>query len=158
MRELLEGAGPGVPRSVSTGALPSVNPSANGCWATMPRIWYSWSSFSILGPGEGSRMVARCQRLCDIERAVPSTSEARLKTYMECVRSLRPAIFRAFEVQLRRKDGEFDPGYAAHLRNARCLGYDHRPGGDCGRAKRTLRQDQRYANRRSATGSVREFE
>jgi len=110
MRELLEGAGPGVASISLDGRLTYVNPSAERMLGYHAEdLVKSWSSFSILGPGEGSRMVAEMQRLCDIERAVPSTSEARLKTYMECVRSLPPSHIPSFEVQLRRKDGELIP-------------------------------------------------
>ena len=80
MRELLEGAGPGVASISLDGRLTYVNPSAERMLGYHAEdLVKSWSSFSILGPGEGSRMVAEMQRLCDIERAVPSTSEARLE-------------------------------------------------------------------------------
>ncbi len=68
MRELLEGAGPGVASISLDGRLTYVNPSAERMLGYHAEdLVKSWSSFSILGPGEGSRMVAEMQRLCDIE-------------------------------------------------------------------------------------------
>ena len=110
LRDLLEGAGPGVASISLDGHLTYVNPSAERMLGYHAEdLVRGWSTFSILGPGEGARMVAEMQGLCGIERAVPSTQAARLDAYMECVRQLPPSHIPSFEVQLRRKDGELIP-------------------------------------------------
>ncbi len=109
-RDLLDGAGPGIAAIGSDGQLSYVNPSAERMLGYhAEELMRGWFSFDILGPGEGSRMVAEMQRLCDIEKPVPSARAARLTTYMECVRNLPPSHIPSFEVQLRRKDGALIP-------------------------------------------------
>lgn len=106
--DLFESAGPGIVSVSREGRLIYINPSAERLLGYhAEELRRGFTTFEILGPGEGARMVAEMQRLCGIERPVPSARSERLEAYMECARNLPPSRIPSFEVQLRRKDGEF---------------------------------------------------
>ena len=110
LKDLFESAGPGVVSLDLNGRVTYVNPSAERMLGYhAEELMREWSTFDILGPGEGARLVSEMEKLCGIDQPVAHSRPARLAAYMECVRSLPPSHVPSFDAQLRHKDGELIP-------------------------------------------------
>ena len=110
LKELFDSAGPAIVAIALDGRLTYVNPAAErmiGYHAD--ELMREWVTVEILGPGEGVRLVAEMEKICGVERPMPSTPSGRMAAYMECVRMLPPSRVPSFNVQVRRKDGELVP-------------------------------------------------
>ncbi len=120
LRELFESAGPGIVTVDLEGRLTWMNPSAERMLGYHAEdLKKEWSTFDILGPGEGARLVVEMEKLCGVQRPAANTPAERIAAYMECVRSLPPSKVPSFDVQLCRKDGELAPAtvHISALRN-----------------------------------------
>ena len=107
LKDLFESAGPGVVSIDLNGRVTYVNPAAERLLGYhAEELMREWSTFDILGPGEGARLVSEMEKLCGIERPDAHTRPGRLAAYMECVRKLPPSHVPSFDAQLRHKDGE----------------------------------------------------
>jgi PAS domain S-box-containing protein len=110
LKDLLESAGPAVVGIGLDGRLTYVNPSAERMLGHhADELMKQWTTFDILGPGEGARMVAEMQKLCGIQRPPEATHAGRMAAYLDCVRSLPPSRVPSFDALLRRKSGELLP-------------------------------------------------
>ncbi|MGO9336901.1 MAG: PAS domain S-box protein [Terracidiphilus sp.] len=119
LKNLFESAGPGIVAIGLDGRLTYVNPAAERMLGYhADELLKEWATFEILGPGEGTRLVAEMQKICGISRPPEATPAGRMAAYMECVRSLPPSKVPSFDVQLRRKDGTLVP-IALHISGLR---------------------------------------
>jgi PAS domain S-box-containing protein len=110
LKDVFESAAPGVAAIGLDGRLNYVNPSAERMLgASAEELKKEWMTSEIFAPGEGRRLVAEMQKLCGIQKTPEPTPAGRMAAYTDCVRSLPPSRVPSFEVQLRRKDGEFVP-------------------------------------------------
>lgn len=110
LRDLFESAGPGIVTVDLEGRLTWMNPSAERMLGYhAEELKKVWSTFDILGPGEGARLVAEMEKLCGVQGSPANTPAEHIAAYMECVRSLPPSKVPSFDVQLCRKDGELAP-------------------------------------------------
>ena len=110
LQRLLESAGPGVVAIGLDGSLTYVNPSAESMLGYhAEELMREWTTFEILGPGEGARLVAEMERLSGKLRPPEPTPAGRMAAYIECVRNLPPSRIPPFDALLRRKDGELVP-------------------------------------------------
>ena len=110
LREVFDSAAPGIVAIGLDGHFTYVNPAAERMLGYhAEELMREWSTFEILGPGEGARLVAEMQKICGIDDPPAPTRIGRMTAFMECVRSLPPSRVPSFEAQLRRKDGELSP-------------------------------------------------
>jgi PAS domain S-box-containing protein len=110
LKELLDSAGPGVVAIDLNGRLTYVNPAAErmlGRYAA--ELMNQWSTTEILAQGEGARLVAEMEKLCNAERTPKATPAARMQAYLRCVESLPASMVPSFDAVLRRKDGALLP-------------------------------------------------
>jgi PAS domain S-box-containing protein len=110
LKDLLDSAGPGMVAIDLDGRLTYVNPAAErmlGRYAA--ELMNQWSTTEILAPGEGARLVAEMEKLCNAERTPKATPAARMQAYLRCVESLPASMVPSFDAVLRRKDGALLP-------------------------------------------------
>ena len=87
LKELFDSAGPAIVAIALDGRLTYVNPAAErmiGYHAD--ELMREWVTVEILGPGEGVRLVAEMEKICGVERPMPSTPSGRMAAYMEWLR------------------------------------------------------------------------
>jgi PAS domain S-box-containing protein len=110
LKDLLDSAGPIVVSVSLDGHLTYINPTGERLLGYhAEELIDQKRTVDLLGPGEGARLVAEMQRMSGVERPAENSSERRLETYAEMVRSLPPSQVPSFETQLRRKDGTLFP-------------------------------------------------
>jgi PAS domain S-box-containing protein len=110
LKELLDSAGPGIVAIDLDGRLTYVNPAAERVLGyNAAELMKQWSTMSVLVPGEGARLVAEMEKLCDVHRPPESTPAGQMAAYLRCVRTLPPSLVPCFDAQLRRKSGETFP-------------------------------------------------
>jgi PAS domain S-box-containing protein len=110
LRDIFDSAGPGMIALDLNGRLTHVNPAAERMIGYHAEdLMREWATFELLGPGEGTRLVAEMERICGISRPPAPTPAGRMAAYMDCVRTLPPSRVPAFDVQLRRKNGDLVP-------------------------------------------------
>src|ERR1039458_7845123 len=110
LKHILDSSGPMVITVGLNGRLTYINPAAEralGFHAS--ELIGTFKTAELLGPGEGTRLVAELQRINGIEPKTHTDPQGRLMVFMECVRALPPSQVPSFEARLRRKDGLLIP-------------------------------------------------
>ena len=121
LKEVLDAAGPAILSIGLDGHLTYVNPAAERMLgADAAELMSEWNIAEVLAHGEGTRMVAEMERLCNIQRPPEPTREGRLAAFLNCVRALPPSIVPSFEAKLRRKNHQVFPAilHISALRDA----------------------------------------
>jgi len=112
MKELLDSAGPAIIAMDSDARLIYLNPAAERMLGyDAAELTETYDRVSILGPGEGVRLVVELEKL-GAAKAAPgwdATPASRRAAYLECVRGLPPSVVPSFDMQMERKDGALVP-------------------------------------------------
>jgi PAS domain S-box-containing protein len=110
LKEVLDAAGPAILSVGLDGRLIYVNPSAERMLGSdAVELMSERSITDILARGQGARIVAEMEKLCNIQRPPEPTPAGRLAAFLNCVRALPPSMVPSFEAQLRRKNGDVFP-------------------------------------------------
>src|ERR1035441_9240404 len=110
LKEVLDAAGPAILSVGLDGRLIYVNPSAERMLGSdAVELMSERSITDILARGQGARIVAEMEKLCNIQRPPEATPAGRLAAFLNCVRALPPSMVPSFEAQLRRKNGDVFP-------------------------------------------------
>ena len=99
LKDLIDSAGPAIITMDAAGHLTYVNPSAERMLGyDAAELMETYEHISILGPGEGVRLVVELEKL-GATKAMPgyeATPASRRAAYLECVRGLPPSVVPAF--------------------------------------------------------------
>jgi len=115
LKHIFDSAGPMVIAVGLDGRLSYINPAAErllGYHAA--ELIGTLRTTEILGPGEGTRLVAELQKINNIEPKISKDPQERLIAFMDCVQALPPSQVPSFEARFRRKDGTLMP-VALHI-------------------------------------------
>jgi len=110
LKDLFDTASPAVAAIDLSGNLIYCNPAIEQLtgYRTM-ELQSRWGMENFLAPGEGNRLVAEMQKICQMECTPAITPGDQIMAFLTCIRTLPPASAPSFEAQLRQKSGTFLP-------------------------------------------------